>query len=113
MQLRSHSTAPEDIHLKNTWFNTYLVQDTSETLIHELNIATENNNNTLMPSQLVPNVQEIPTREGSPISEVIKCPSFEGVQNTSNLNNSSFHSTIIQRAQINAILKGIKGIKNA
>ena len=34
VQLRSHSTAPENIHLKNNWFNTYLGQDTSETLSH-------------------------------------------------------------------------------
>ena len=90
VQLRSHRTAPENIHLKNTWFNTYIGQDTSETLSHELNIATDNNNNTLMPSQLVPHVQEIPAIEGSPISEVIKCPAFEGVQNTSNLNRVIF-----------------------
>ena len=82
VQLRSHSTAPKNIRLNNTWFNTYLVQDTSETLICEPNIATENNNNTLIPSQLVPHVQEIPAREGSPFYEVIKCPAFEGVQNT-------------------------------
>ena len=113
VQLRSQSTAPDNIYLKNTWFTPYLEEDTSENLSHKPNIATNTNKNMLMPSQVVPHVQGITAREGSPISEVIKCPSFEGVQNTSNLNNSSFHSTIIQRAQINAILKGIKGIKNA
>ena len=90
VQLGSQSTAPDNIHHYNTWFTPYLEEDTNETLTHEPNIATENNNNTLVPFQLVPYVQVITAREGSPISEVIKCPVFEGVQNTSNLNKVNF-----------------------
>ena len=82
VQLRSQSTAPDNIYLKNTWFTPYLEEDTSENLIHDPNISMNTNKNMLIPSQLVPHVQEITTREGSPISEVIKCPSFEGFQNT-------------------------------
>ena len=90
MQLRSQSTAPDIIYLKNTWLTPYLEEDTSENLSHEPNIATNTNKNMLVPSQLVPHVQEITPREGSHISEVIKCPYFEGVQNPSNLNKVRF-----------------------
>ena len=81
-QLGSQSTAPENIHNNNTWFTSYLEEDTNETLSREPNIATDNINNTLVPLQLVPHIQLVTAREGSPISEVIKFPAFEGVQNT-------------------------------
>ena len=79
MQLRSHNTAPDNIYLNNTLFTPYLEEYTNETLIREPVFATESNNNTIMPSHPVHNVQENPSREGSPVSEVIKRPDFEEV----------------------------------
>ena len=51
VQRRSQSGAPENIYLKETWFNPDLEEDPIETPSHDPSVAPENNNNMLMPLQ--------------------------------------------------------------
>ena len=73
MQRRSQSGAPENIDLKDTWFNPYLEEDPRNTPTRVLIVAPEG-----------------PARKGVSISEVIKRSFSEGLQNTSNLPNFIF-----------------------
>ena len=83
VQLISQSGAPDNIDLKDTWFNTDIEEDTRKTLSHKLSVTPENKNKTLTLSQYKPHVREIQAREGA--SEVNKHPAPEVVQNTSNV----------------------------
>ena len=52
----SQRVAPDNIELKDTWFDPDLEVDPSETPSHEPSIAPENHNNMLMLLQSVPHV---------------------------------------------------------
>ena len=90
VQRRSQSVALENIDLEDNWFTSDLEEYPIKPPSHKLSLSPDNNINTLTPLQFVPHVQESPAREGVYVSEVINCPGYEGVRNTSNLNNICF-----------------------
>ena len=75
-------------------------------------VVSDNNRNTLTPSQSVPHIQDIPVGEGVSVSEVIEHPSSEDSKYIKFIQGLS-RSTIIQLAQWDAISRGIKGIKTS
>ena len=82
VQCSSQIISPENIDLKDTWFTPDLEEDPRKTPIHEPSVAPDNNNNMIAPLQYVPHLREIPVIKGAPVSELIKYPSSEVVQNT-------------------------------
>ena len=70
----SQSGAQENIDLKYTWFTPYLEEYPIETPTHVPRVTPES-----------------PVSEGASVSEVIKRPVSEGVQNTSNLPKFNFY----------------------
>ena len=62
VQHSSQSGAPENIDLKDTWSTTNIEEDSSETQIHEQNVAPENNNKMVMLSHSKPHVEQILAR---------------------------------------------------
>ena len=85
MQHSSQSGAPENIDLRNTWFDPYFKKYPSETPNHLTRVATENNRNMITSFQSVKKVPEILLSEGASVSEVIEFAFSEGVENKSNL----------------------------
>ena len=85
LQWRSKSGAQENIDLKDNCFTLDLEEDTIETPTHVPRVTPES-----------------PVSEGESVSEVIKRPISEGVQDISNF-SFLFCSTIIQRSQWDAI----------
>ena len=81
----SQSGAPENIDLRNTWFDPYFKKYPSETPNHLTRVATENNRNMITSFQSVKKVPEILLSEGASVSEVIEFAFSEGVENKSNL----------------------------
>ena len=67
VQLRSQIGAPENIELKDTWFNPDMRYDTGETPTHKPCIAPYNNNKKLTLPQSKPNVQENPAIKGTSV----------------------------------------------
>ena len=70
MQRISKSSAPENIDLKDTWFNPDLGEDPRKTPSHNPRVAPDNNNKTLTSPQSEPHVQEGPASEKESSSEL-------------------------------------------
>ena len=73
VQCRSQIGAPDKIDLRDTWLTTNLEEYPSYTPSDEPSVSPNNNNIMLTLLQPVINVQEIPSSEGSPVSDVIEC----------------------------------------
>ena len=74
VRLSSQSGALKNISLEDTWFTPELEEYPRETLIHKPIFKLEKNRNTITLLQYVPHVQDITTRKGAPVDEVMKYP---------------------------------------
>ena len=77
-QRRSYSVPPDNIDLRDTWFNPYLEEDPIKNPIHEPIFVPYNNNKTLTSSQSEPHVHEDLTNERASNSGIHKRPFPEG-----------------------------------
>ena len=76
MQCISHIGAPDNIDLKHNCLTTNIEEDTRYTTSDEPIVSPNNNNIILTLLQPIMNEQEIPSSEGSPVSEVIECKDY-------------------------------------
>ena len=76
VQCISQIGAPDNIDLKQNCLTTNIEEDTSYTTSDEPIVSPNNNNIILTLLQPIMNEQEIPSSEGSPVSEVIECKDY-------------------------------------
>ena len=72
VQCISQIYAPDNIDLKDTWLTPNIEEDPSYTPSDDPSVYLNNNNIMLTSLQPVLNVQEIPSSEGAPVSEVME-----------------------------------------